>query len=54
MFIAIMKIMAMVVVSLSFAYIEEKKSNKRFEGFRQLMDENGKPLNEWVPIDYAE
>lgn len=48
------KVMAMVIVSLSFAYIDERKTSKSFEGFKQLTDESGNPLNEWVPIDYAE
>ncbi len=54
MFIAIMKVMALVVVSLSFAIIDGRKHNKRYDGFKQVMDEDGRPLNEWILIDTAE
>lgn len=54
MFIAIMKVTALVVVSLSFACIDGRKHDKNVDGFRQLMDDDGRPLNEWIFIDHAE
>lgn len=53
MFSAIISCLSVVIAGVCFAKVDKKTEERRFEGFKRLYDEDGRPLNEWIPINYA-